>query len=532
MRLDTIEVTNFRCFQQFTLPISGSSLMIVSENAGGKSSLLTAISKALGKDRTIFLTDFADPKQSIEIIATLSGFELADQAIFPKELSFKGKPTLRIGLHAVWDAAENDCEITIGFPDHSWKRASREQREALRILWLPAYRDPSRLLKLAAAQGLFAQLLSSLNLDAALDAASNEISAALEKLSTIPDIANLLLDARNRLAGLIPGVETDAFSIGAEAMDTRDLLREFELLLAHSGVRLPVSRQSNGLGQLAIFVFALRAMAQDSKAILLADEPEISLHPQAQRALSSAIHSLPNQVLIATHSSNILDRADARTIVRLSCSSTGVTASRATSLSAPDAERLSRFVNPQTMEACFARKVILVEGYSDRLVIINLAKELGKDLDAQGISVLCLHGGGAIGAHLQLLGKTGIGLEVLGLCDEDKEAQWKKELQKAGIPATDRATMNAQGFFVCVKDLEHEFIRVLGFAKIQSVIATEGEAGAFALFQSQPNQAGQPLDEQLRRFLHKDNIRWAVPLVKALDLTAIPNPLKELLGRL
>ena len=121
---------------------------------------------------------------------------------------------------------------------------------------------------------------------------------------------------------------------------------------------------------------------------------------------------------------------------------------------------------------------------------------------------------------------------VFGICDEDKEAKWLTELQKAGLPATDRSSMKAQGFMVCVKDLEQEFVRTLGLAGAQAVVSNEGEAAAFSTFQKQPAHGAMPLDEQLRRFFQKDKIRWAIPLVEALNLKAIPGPLNDLIGML
>jgi len=286
------------------------------------------------------------------------------------------------------------------------------------------------------------------------------------------------------------------------------------------------------LAQLSLFVFVLSALANDPKALLLVDEPELSLHPQSQRALVTALRALPNQSLVATHSSNILDRADARTIVRLYRAKTNVAAARASALTSPEAERLARFVSTQTSEACFGRKVVLVEGYSDRVAILRLAMRLGRDLDAEGVTVISLDGGAGITSHLQLFGKKGLALEILGLCDEDKEAHWQRELQKAQVPAADRATMKASGFFVCVKDLEQELIRALGLAEVQAVIAQEGQAVAFTSFSSQPAHIGKPVDEQLRAFLHRDNTTWVIPLVNALDLKAIPGPLHDLINHI
>jgi hypothetical protein len=143
-----------------------------------------------------------------------------------------------------------------------------------------------------------------------------------------------------------------------------------------------------------------------------------------------------------------------------------------------------------------------------------------------------MDGAGAVGTYLRLFGTAGLRLAVFGMCDEDKESKWLSELQKAGFPVSDRASMKAAGFMVCVKDLEQEFVRALGLGGAQAVISNEGETPIFAAFQKQPAYSGAPLDEQLRRFFQKDNIRWAAPLVDALNVKAIPGPLNDVISKL
>src|SRR5206468_5227560 len=106
-------------------------------------------------------------------------------------------------------------------------------------------------------------------------------------------------------------------------------------------------------------------------------------------ALTGVLRGHSNQSLIATHSSNVLDRADPRTIVRLA-RNPAVEAIHASTLSDSDAKWLQRFANAQTAEAFFARKVVLVEGYSDRLALLTLARRKQRDVDAEGITVLSL----------------------------------------------------------------------------------------------------------------------------------------------
>lgn len=368
--------------------------------------------------------------------------------------------------------------------------------------------------------------LRDLDIDAETQKAIKAIEVAFDEFRAAPALSDLLKNARDALARLIPSVAPDALTLGSSAASERDLLRQLDLLMAHASDAQPMSRQSTGLAHLAIFAFALERMAARPKTIVLVDEPEISLHPQAQRALVGVLRSLPNQSIIATHSSNVLDRADPRDIVRLA-RTPHVEAIRASSVTDADAKWLQRFANAQTAEAFFARKVVLVEGYSDRLAFLALARRMKRDLDSEGITVLSLEGGSGIAAFLALLGPQGLRVPVSGLCDADKEAEWIGALASTGAKVATRKELNALGFFVCDRDLEDEFVLDQGADPTLAVLAKEGASKAFQKFAAQPKYAAMPLAEQIRRFLQKDKVRWAPILVENLNLATFAGALRD-----
>ena len=180
------------------------------------------------------------------------------------------------------------------------------------------------------------------------------------------------------------------------------------------------------------------------------------------------------------------------------------------------------------------RAVVLVEGISDGRALSALAKRRGRNLEAEGVSVVPIGGAQAIGRVLDELGPRGLDLRLAGLCDAGEEGHFRRALERAGL-GTDltRAGMEALGFYVCVADLEDELIRSLGGAVVEQVIDTQGELGSFRTFQKQPAWRGRTLEEQLRRFLgtHRGRkIESAALLVDALDLTRVPRPLDRVLA--
>jgi len=180
------------------------------------------------------------------------------------------------------------------------------------------------------------------------------------------------------------------------------------------------------------------------------------------------------------------------------------------------------------------RAVVLVEGISDGRALSALATRRGRNLEAEGVSVVPIGGAQAIGRVLDELGPRGLDLRLAGLCDAGEEGHFRRALERAGL-GTDltRAGMEALGFYVCVADLEDELIRSLGGAVVEQVIDAQGELGSFRTFQKQPAWRGRTLEEQLRRFLgtHRGRkIESAALLVDALDLTRVPRPLDRVLA--
>jgi hypothetical protein len=180
------------------------------------------------------------------------------------------------------------------------------------------------------------------------------------------------------------------------------------------------------------------------------------------------------------------------------------------------------------------RAVVLVEGLSDRCALEALAARRGRNLEADGVSVVPIGGAQAIGRYLTRFGPQGLGLRVAGLCDAGEEGDFRRGLERAGLGSElSRADMEALGFHVCVADLEDELIRALGAARVEQVVAEHGDLRAFRTLQKQPAWQGRTTHEQLRRFMGsggRRKIRYARLLVEALDLTRVPHPLDGVLA--
>ncbi|KAA9380823.1 ATP-dependent endonuclease [Microbispora cellulosiformans] len=192
--------------------------------------------------------------------------------------------------------------------------------------------------------------------------------------------------------------------------------------------------------------------------------------------------------------------------------------------------------------------VVLVEGISDRSAVEALAARRGRDLAAEGVSLVAMGGATNIGTYIGRFGPPGRDLRLAGLCDAGEEGAFRRALERAGLgtgltsglgsglaSGRGRSDLEALGFFVCVADLEDELIRALGTAAVERVIEAGGELGSFRTLQKQPGWRGRSTHDQLRRFMGAGSgrkIRYSGPLVTALDPDRVPRPLDALLAHL
>ena len=190
------------------------------------------------------------------------------------------------------------------------------------------------------------------------------------------------------------------------------------------------------------------------------------------------------------------------------------------------AEALAAGVDP--------RAVVLVEGTSDQVALEALAERRGRNLNAEGVSIVPMGGATTIGHFLDLLGPQGFDVRLAGLCDAAEEGDFQRGLERAGLGSNlTRADMEPLGFYVCVADLEDELIRSLGAPAVEEIVDAQGELGSFRIFQMQPAQRGRTNEAQLRRFMGTRSGRkthYARLLVEALDITQAPRPLDGVLA--
>jgi len=177
--------------------------------------------------------------------------------------------------------------------------------------------------------------------------------------------------------------------------------------------------------------------------------------------------------------------------------------------------------------------IVLVEGVTDELALTLAARRSGRDLEAEGVSIVPINGAHAISRFLRQLAAEKPGAKLAGLYDEGEEEVIRAALERAGYgPNLDRSQLEGVGFFACIADLEDELIRAAGETNLSALIELEGDAQPWRTFRSQHAWHGRPVDQQFRRFIRSvsdRNSRYIRAIVETIDLSRVPRPLRMLL---
>ncbi len=176
---------------------------------------------------------------------------------------------------------------------------------------------------------------------------------------------------------------------------------------------------------------------------------------------------------------------------------------------------------------------VLVEGVTDELALTLAARRSGRDLRAEGVSVVPINGAHAMSRFLQRLAAEQPGANLAGLYDEGEEKVIRTALERAGYgPSLDRSGLERVGFFACSADLEDELVRAAGVTILSRLIELEGDAQPWHTFRKQHAWQGRPLDQQFRRFMRSvsdRNSRYIRAIVETIDPSKLPQPLLRLL---
>jgi putative ATP-dependent endonuclease of OLD family len=340
VRITRLRIENFRSIKFLDMEL-GDTTVFIGQNNAGKTAILDAVRIALtrrwGQRGTGFTeydvhlaSDADDPKASPGVAIELRTEEAApgdwtdeiqqalDQIV--QEDPATGRSFVSLRVSCLWNPATVLFEPSWMFLNaarapligQSARRTNLEEFwQYIPVFYLGALRDAED--EFSSRSQFWGRLLKAMKIPKALEG----------KLKQILDLLNKkLLGADPRLeqiAATLNGATKVAARDRDGSVDLRllplkswDILSRAEIILRNepNWPWLPLQRHGQGVQSLSvIFLFQafvehlLRELyAPDSSPVLLLEEPETHLHPQAARTLWAHVNGLPGQKIITTHS--------------------------------------------------------------------------------------------------------------------------------------------------------------------------------------------------------------------------------------
>lgn len=213
--------------------------------------------------------------------------------------------------------------------------------------------------------------------------------------------------------------------------DTKNELYKNVQLFVNDGIDRPLHEKGTGIqSAIIISLFSLYCNSfHNSSSLLIAEEPELFLHPQARRVISAELDKFlissaeqPRQLVISTHSTEYLRNVEPYNIIRVykdaehNCS---IAKQLDQETSQQITTELKRFLWSNNTELFFADKVVLVEGGEVYLIpsIVDKLKASKQLLDYQNITITRVNGKGSFLTYIKMLQCFDIEFIILGDLD-------------------------------------------------------------------------------------------------------------------
>lgn len=228
-------------------------------------------------------------------------------------------------------------------------------------------------------------------------------------LSRLKDGKDVLLDYADDIGASFGNVKPDFSGMLSES----ELFAVLRLIIRYeTGVEIPATHNGLGYNNL-IYMSLLLAKMQVSAdgdymkrqaklySLLAIEEPEAHLHPAMQYqflnflSVNRSKHNV-NQILVTTHSTQIVSAVDIDNLICLSSESYGNVSTAYPRLVYEKEKKskayVQRYLDATRSDLFFANKLIFVEGIAEELLIPTFAKYLGYDLAKQHVLIVNMGG--------------------------------------------------------------------------------------------------------------------------------------------
>jgi putative ATP-dependent endonuclease of OLD family len=425
MILKDIQIQNFRGIRSLLLPLDTLTVLI-GENNSGKSTILEAIrivlTRGYGARRGGQFTEYdfhlnnldATP-QTAEPIEVVLHFAENEVDEWPDAVIQQINEVIQLdenGLNHVWLRAQGTFQPTSSTFEALWNFINSEGNELqlrnasilgiisrlVPLFFLSALRDASQ--EFGQRGQFWGSFLKSIQLP---DDQREEIERLLTEVNTSVIDANTgMAEVARRIADAGRYVPLNSDNpVVLEAIPTRvfDMVGKVQVhLRSNSGAKLPLQRYGEGTQSLAVLMlfqaFASvnldEAYSPESTPILALEEPEAHLHPSAIRSLGSLLGSMSGQVVVTSHSGDIVSRVPVTALRRLYKQNGETRIGRIESgqFTPREIQAINYSIRLTRGHYLFSRCWLFVEGESDFHILPLLFEAMGYSQDQISFSII------------------------------------------------------------------------------------------------------------------------------------------------
>jgi putative ATP-dependent endonuclease of OLD family len=567
MRLREIKVKNFRGIRSLHLSLDGLTVL-VGENNTGKSTVLEAIrlvlTRGFGSRRDGRFTEYdfhlkdadATP-QTADPISIILHFAEEQESDWPDAVIQQMSEVIQLdtdGLNHIWLQAKGSYQEELGSFETKWAFLNTSGAELVLknatpltlisrfvpLFFLSALRDASQ--EFGQRGQFWSGFLKSIQLP---DDQRERIEEMLREVNKSVIGANAgLTEVTRKIADagrLVPLDSTDPVVL--EAIPTRvfDMVGKIQVHLKSSyGAKLPLQRHGEGTQSLAVLMlfqaFAAanltEAYAPESTPILALEEPEAHLHPSAIRSLGSFLKTMAGQIVVTSHSGDLISRVPVMALRRLYKHNGTTKVGRVESGIFTDRElqAIDYSIRLDKGHYLFSRCWLLVEGESDYHLMPLLFDVIGYSQDQVSFSVLEISQVIDKGEPLIKFSKA-LGIQWFLMADGDDAGNDYVNRANNHLATGENLTDRARTLIHA--DIEHEFWHngyqrfienmVSGIRKSQIATEAAGDSGKETklLIKAAIKQAGgKPAFAQL-----------LVTEVRQRGVSAIPQTIRDIISR-